>query len=186
MARDEKRELRHSITQEDFTPVSVINTMFMGVDDSVFSDFSIKILDTSSGIGNILIEVLKRRLENTHTETDAIMAVKTLYGVELMADNVKECRENLYNEVIKAYPSIKEHRDNDYALRAIIRNRIQWHDSLTFDYNNWPKIEHLKPSKKREYVSFEERRRDEYTKYPMWYIEPKKEPEQLSLFPDFE
>ena len=186
MARDEKRELRHSITQEDFTPVSVINTMFMGVDDSVFTDFSKTVLDTSSGIGNILIEVLKRRLRNTHTETDAIMAVKTLYGVELMADNVKECRENLYNEVIKAYPSIKEHRDNDYALRAIIRNRIQWHDSLTFDYDHWPKIEHLKPSKKREYVSFDEKRSAEYTKYPMWYIEPKKEPVQLSLFPDFE
>ena len=182
MPRDEKRELRHSITQEDFTPVSVINQMLAGVDDSVFTDFSKTVLDNSSGIGNILIEVLKRRLRNTHIPAEAISAVKTLYGVELMADNVKECRENLYNEVIKVYPQIKDDKFKDYELRAIIRNRIQWHDSLTFDYDHWPRIEHLRPGPKHEYISFEERRSSEYTKYPMWYIEPPKEPVQLSLF----
>jgi len=185
MARDEKRELRHKITQEDFTPESVVNDMLSCVSQEVFTDFNKTVLDNSCGIGNLLVAVLKRRLRDTHTETDAILAVKTLYGVELMADNVKECRENLYNEVVNAYPTIKKHKDNDYALRAIIRNRIQWHDSLTFDYDHWPQIEHLKPGKKRENVSFEERRSAEYTKYPMWYIE-KQEPKQLSLFPEFD
>lgn len=181
--KSKKRVERHAITQEDFTPKCVVEKLVSKLPEDTFTDFKKTIIDTSSGIGNLLVGVLIKRLENTSTERDAINAMRTIYGVELMADNVQECRERLYNLITEKYPSIKEDKSLNYELRAIIRNRIQWGDSLTFDYEHWPKIEHLKPSSKRENVSFEERRRQGFTKYPMWYIE-KQVPKQLSLFPE--
>ena len=107
---------------------------------------------------------------------DAIEALKSIYGVELMADNVEECRERLYALIISRYPKIKTTPVLDYKVRNIIKNRIQWHDSLKFDYNKWPAI----GKQKTGHVSFKEERTECDTKYPMWF---KADPcVQLTLF----
>lgn len=98
------------------------------------------------GIGNFLVEILNRRLKNTKCIDDAIMAVKTIYGIELMADNVKECRERLYNTIIEYYPEIVDTFEIDFKIKSIIKNRIQWFDSLKFDYEHWPTLS-MKPRK---------------------------------------
>lgn len=49
-------------------------------------------IDPASGNGNLLVEILKRKIEEGHNPSDAI---KTIYGVDIMSDNVKECKQRL-------------------------------------------------------------------------------------------
>jgi len=172
--KTKKREERHSITQEDFTPKCVVDALLSNT-----TDFGITttFLDNSCGIGNILIEILNRKLNNCKTDNDVFEAVKSIYGVELMADNVEDCRTGIYNAVISKYPNIEKNR-----LRSIIKNRIQWHDSLTFDYDNWPK---LVINSKSKFIDFKIEPTEEDDKYPMWHKQ-KKQIIQLSLFDDWE
>lgn len=176
--RTDIREERHHITQEDFTPKPVVYDMLARLPKETFTDFSKKVLDPSCGIGNFLVAVLERRLERCESSDDAILAVKSLYGVELMADNVEECRNRLYGLVIEKFPAILNDEKKNYCLRSIVRNRIQWHDSLCFDYDHWQSLSTM-PRSKHETVSFHERKEKDDKFYPMWH---KREPKQLDLF----
>ena len=181
--KNEKRTERHSVTQEDFTPNSVVDDMLAKLPRNAFTNFRKTVLDTSCGIGNFLVRVLEKRLAYCETADDALLAVRTLYGVELMADNVEECRQRLYDCIIAKFPRIASccKRKNFY-LRAIIRNRIQWHDSLTFDYNHWKPISHTKPTKEYDNVSFHEAKGKDDDQYPMWHkAEDTKESKQLKF-----
>ena len=172
------REERHHITQEDFTPQDVVDDMLARLPDEAFADFSKTVLDPSCGIGNFLATVLERRLGRCENQDDAIMAMRTLFGVELMADNVEECRNRLYGMITKKFPEILDDEKANYCLRSIVRNRIQWHDSLSFDYDHWQTL-NTTMRQKHETVSFHERRDKDDKFYPMWH---RKEMEQLTLF----
>jgi hypothetical protein len=180
--RTEKRKKRHSTTQEDFTPLVVVDLMVNKLSEEVFTDFTKKVLDNSCGVGYLLIGILRKRLQYCNTPERAILAVKTLFGVELMADNVKECRENLYNCIIEKFPQIVDDYELNFRLRAIIRNRIQWNNSLIFDYDKWPTLSG-RPRAKHLNVNFTEFKRPGDIKYPQWHQEQDKEVSvQLSLF----
>lgn len=171
------RKERHHITQEDFTPTVIVNEMLNKLPDSVYEDFDKIILDYSCGIGNFLVEALNRRLKNCKDINDGVKALSTICGIELMADNVEECRNRLYSTFIEAFPDTD---DNDiFIVRSIIKNRIQWHDSLKFDYSRWFKLD-ISLDNIYE-VSFEELPSERDTKYPMWFKEEFKDIEQ-SLF----
>lgn len=172
--KTQKRIARHSETQEDFTPIGVVNAMLDLLPKDAFTDMSKTIIDFSAGNGNFLVEILDRKLDNSKDINDAINALKSIYGVELMADNVEECRERLYALTISRHPKIKQQPKINNEVRKIIKNRIQWCNALLFDYEHWPEI----PKSEGE-VSFKEIRTELDSKYPMWYKE--KEPLQLSF-----
>lgn len=171
--KTQKRIARHSETQEDFTPIGVVNAMLDLLPKEAFTNMSKTVIDYSAGNGNFLVEVLDRKLDNSKDIPDAVEALKSIYGVELMADNVEECRERLYALTISRHPKIKLHPVLNNEVRRIIKNRIQWYDALAFDYSKWPEI----PTTGE--ANFKERRTELDTKYPMWYKE--KEPLQLSF-----
>ena len=174
--KTKKRVERHDDTQEDFTPIGVVNSMLDQYPQEAFKDMKKTFIDYSAGNGNFLVEILDRKLDNSKNVDDAIEALKSIYGVELMADNVEECRERLYALIVSRYPKVKTIPELDYKARNIIKNRIQWHDSLKFDYNNWPPI----GKQRAGIVSFKEERTERDTKYPMWF---KADPcVQLTLF----
>jgi hypothetical protein len=63
-----------------------------------------RVLEPACGSGNILVPVLKRKLttvEARYGRSDferryhALLALMCIYGIELLADNVDECRQNL-------------------------------------------------------------------------------------------
>ena len=176
--KTKKRVERHDDTQEDFTPIGVVNSMLDQYPQEAFKDMKKTFIDYSAGNGNFLVEILDRKLDNSKNVDDAIEALKSIYGVELMADNVEECRERLYALTVSRYPKVKTTPELDYKVRNIIKNRIQWHDSLKFDYDNWPPI----GKQRTGTVSFKEPRTERDTKYPMWFkADPYK---QLTLFDD--
>ena len=87
-----------------------------------------RFLEPACGNGNFLAEVLRRKLEVVkgryskslpEYEKYAFVAVGSLYGVELLADNARECRERLFGIVKDAYGKVAGKAANPRFLPAI-------------------------------------------------------------------
>lgn len=92
MSGVEREKTRVKATGEVFTPTPLVEEILDKMDKSLFSDSTKTFLDPSCGDGQFLASVLYRKLENgIGFET----ALSTIYGVDLMQDNVELCRERL-------------------------------------------------------------------------------------------
>jgi len=87
-----------------------------------------RVLEPACGNGNFLAEILTRKLKTCKTlyrrntydfERFSVLAVSSLYGVDIMADNVSECRMRLYRIWEKAYKAVCKTFCNDETRRAI-------------------------------------------------------------------
>lgn len=83
---------RIKATGEVFTPTTLVQEMLDHMDPVLFTDPTTTFLEPSCGDGQFLSEILIRKLENG---IDIAIALATLYGVDLMPDNVDECRQRL-------------------------------------------------------------------------------------------
>jgi type I restriction-modification system DNA methylase subunit len=92
MSGIERESARVRATGEVFTPTSVAQHMLDTMDQTVFLDSTKTFLDNSCGDGQLISEALIRKLENG---IDFETALSTIYGVDLMPDNVELCRERL-------------------------------------------------------------------------------------------
>jgi hypothetical protein len=135
-----KRKARRKETAEDFTPEPLVNEMLDKLPQEVWTDPNKTFLDNSAGNGNFLVAVLQRKLDHCH---DPLQALSTIYGVELMYDNVEEMHHRMYT-IVKDLLVTQE--DKDKAFK-IIKENIVCHDALTFDYENWcsPNNHHAVP-----------------------------------------
>lgn len=120
----DREKLRVKSTGEVFTPIEVITKKLDDLekyDPNIFSDPTKTFLEPSVGDGNFLSEVLIRKLKNG---IDFQTALSTIYGVDLMQDNVDLCRERLLC--------------GQEQLRHIVEQNIQCRDALKFGYNFLP------------------------------------------------
>jgi hypothetical protein len=118
MSGVERDHLRVKATQEVFTPTVMVQDMLDRFDLSLFQNTDQEFVDPTCGDGQFLGEVLIRKIENGSTFEQAL---QTIYGVDLMQDNVNLCRERLLCG-----------RED---LRHIVEKNIVCHDALTYDYS---------------------------------------------------
>ena len=88
----DRDKFRTSVTNEVFTPTDRAIKDLYKLPNSLFKDARKTFQDQSCGDGQFLGEVLIRKLENG---IDFETALGTIYGVDLMQDNVELCRERL-------------------------------------------------------------------------------------------
>ena len=90
----DKRQKRKKQTAEDFTPSWLTNQMLDKLNEYGPESWEEgkTFLDPACGNGNMLIEVLKRKIELGH---DPFISLKSIYGVDIMGDNIRECRLRL-------------------------------------------------------------------------------------------
>jgi hypothetical protein len=112
--RDNVRKLHSS---EYFTPFKKVSERLDAYDKSVWLNAESQFLDPTCGDGQFLSEVLIRKIENS---IDFESALSTIYGVDLMPDNVKLCQDRLLCG--------QEH------LRHIVEKNIVCADSLKYHY----------------------------------------------------
>jgi hypothetical protein len=96
MSGIERDKLRVKETAEVFTPTPLVQEMLDKLeerDSELFSNSTKTFLDPSCGDGQFLSEVVIRKMERSHCTLE--QALSTTYGVELMEDNVKLCKERL-------------------------------------------------------------------------------------------
>jgi len=120
---DRDRE-RQKATAEVFTSTKYVQEI---LDDEekkspdMFYDWTKTYMDTSCGDGQILSEVVIRKIGQSNCTLE--QALSTTYGVELMEDNVKLCKKRL------AGPNPTQ------EILDILDKNIVCHDALTYDYS---------------------------------------------------
>ena len=92
MSGVERDRNRVKATGEVFTPTPLVQKILDQLPVEQFADPAKTFLDPSCGDGQFLSEVLIRKIENGATFEQAL---STIYGVDLMQDNVDECRKRL-------------------------------------------------------------------------------------------
>ncbi len=118
MSGVQRTQARIKATGEVFTPTSLVDEVLNKLPIDQFTDPTKTFLDNSCGDGQFLGEVLIRKMENGSTFEQAL---QTIYGVDLMQDNVDLCRERLLC--------------GRTDLAHIVKRNIVCHDALTYDYS---------------------------------------------------
>ncbi len=102
-----------------------------------------RFLEPACGDGNFLAEVVSRKLavvkkkygkSRFDYERYSVLAMTSIYGVDIMADNVKECRERLFEQWNKEYKAVCKTDCNDdtrNAVRCILECNILCGNALT-------------------------------------------------------
>jgi hypothetical protein len=117
MSGVERDRQRVKATGEVFTPTSLVQEILDQMPAELFTTPGKTFLDNSCGDGQFLSEVLIRKLESGQ---DFETALSSIYGVDLMPDNVAECQARLLCG-----------RED---LRHIVENNIVCADGLRYHY----------------------------------------------------
>jgi len=121
---EKTRESRKKQTAEVFTPPELTNEILDKLPPEVWQPEK-TFCDPAAGNGNIILEVIKRKLSHGHSPMEIVSSV---YAVELMEDNVIEMKER----ILQLF-------DNELhdQLKPILEKNIICHDALTWDFENW-------------------------------------------------
>ena len=102
-----------------------------------------RFLEPACGTGNFLTEILNRKLcivekrygkAQLDYERYAVLAVSSTYGIDILLDNVRDCRQRLFEIFDAAYNRLfKDTARNQCreAIRFILERNIIWGDALT-------------------------------------------------------
>lgn len=138
-----KSKQRVSDHGEVFTPPWLVEAMLDQVKDET-TRIDSRFLETACGSGNFLIQVLKRKLaavENKYGRSDferqhyALLALMCIYGVELLPDNILECRANLL-EIFAEYLNLDNDSDLVRAANSVLLQNLVHGDALTMNAND--------------------------------------------------
>lgn len=128
LIRSKKRVADHG---EVFTPAWMVEAMLDLVREEA-DRIDSRFLEPACGSGNFLVRVLQRKLaavELKYGRSDfdrkhyAMLGLMCIYGIELLADNVVECRENLI-QIFADYLNIEETDDVIRAARSVLAVNI--------------------------------------------------------------
>ena len=132
---------------EVFTNEREVNAMLDLVKDET-ERIESRFLEPACGDGNFLAEVLRRKLtvvkkqysrSKSEFEKYSILALSSIYGVDIMDDNTQECRERLFSIWDEAYSKQCKAEASDTcreAAKYILEHNILCGDALTMLRND--------------------------------------------------
>jgi hypothetical protein len=103
-----------------------------------------RFLEPACGNGNFLAEVLRRKLlivqerygkSQLEFERYTVLAVASIYGVDILEDNAIECRErlfNIFNDMYSAAFKKQCKAECRNSVKFILKRNILWGDALDF------------------------------------------------------
>lgn len=81
---------------EVYTPEWVVNDMLDMLKDESdcdpYKDIDATFLEPAAGNGNFVVKILERKLAYAKTDDEKLRALKSIYAVELLQDNVEEMK----------------------------------------------------------------------------------------------
>lgn len=128
---------------EVFTPAWMVEAMLDLVKDET-ERIDSRFLEPACGSGNFLVQILRRKLaavELKYGKSDferrhyALLALMCLYGIELLPDNIKECRANLL-EIFAEYLNLDPLDDLYRAAFYVLSQNLVHGDALTMRTND--------------------------------------------------
>lgn len=134
LVKSKKRIADHG---EVFTPPWMVEAMLNLVKDET-ERIDSRFLEPACGSGNFLTQILQRKLaavELKFGKSDfekrhyALLALMCTYGIELLADNIADCRANML-EVVVDYLDLKEPDDLYQAAFYVLLQNLVHGDAL--------------------------------------------------------
>ena len=119
-------------SQEFFTPYSIVKRMCDKIPDEDWSDPTKTFLESSFGNGQFVVYIVWNRIQHG---IDWQTALKTLYGVELMLDNVLECHDRVIDLLTKLGIEFDER-----TARKIMKKNLVCSDFFKWDFEHWRPI----------------------------------------------
>lgn len=135
LIKSKKRVADHG---EVFTPAWLVDAMLDLAKDEA-DRIDARFLEPACGSGNFLVRILQRKLAAVEIKFGksefekrhyALLALMCAYGIELLADNIAQCRANML-DVLAEYLNID---DTDYTYRAaffVLSQNLVHGDALT-------------------------------------------------------
>lgn len=112
-----------------------------------------RFLEPACGNGNFLAEVLNRKLKilkerysksQYDYERYSVVVISSIYGIDILEDNVEECRERLFGIFLEEYKKLFKKKVNEdflEVIRIILEKNIVQGDALTMkDKQNNPLV----------------------------------------------
>ncbi len=138
--KSKKRVADHG---EVFTNIREVNAMLDLVKQET-ERIDSRFLEPACGNGNFLAEVLNRKLNvvdsrygksQVEWEHYSIIALTSIYGVDILEDNAQECRNRLFDIFNDRYTNLFGQNCKDECRRSIrflLSRNILWGDALDF------------------------------------------------------
>lgn len=132
--KSKKRVADHG---EVFTPPWMVEAMLDLVKDET-ERIDSRFLEPACGSGNFLVRILQRKLaavELKFAKSDferrnyALLALMCTYGIELLADNISECRANML-EILADYLAVEESDDIYRAAFYVLSQNLVHGDAM--------------------------------------------------------
>lgn len=123
---------------EVFTPAWMVEAMLDLVKDET-ERIDSRFLEPACGSGNFLVKIVQRKLaavELKYGKSDferrhyALLGLMCIYGIELLADNIAECRANVL-EIFAEYLNLDESDDLYNAAFYVLSQNLVHGDALT-------------------------------------------------------
>lgn len=123
---------------EVFTPTWLVEAMLDLVKDES-ERIDSRFLEPACGSGNFIVKVLQRKLASVESKFGqssfekrhyALLALMCIYGIELLADNIAECRGNML-EIFADFLRLQETDDFYRAAFFILSQNLVHGDALT-------------------------------------------------------
>lgn len=137
---------------EVFTPAWMVEAMLNLVKDET-ERIDSRFLEPACGSGNFLVRILQRKLaaveikfgkSNFEKRHYALLALMCIYGIELLPDNIAECRANLL-EIFAAYLNLNRSEELYRAAFFVLSQnlvhgdalKMRTHDDLSITFAEW-------------------------------------------------
>ena len=164
-----------------------------------------RFLEPACGNGNFLAEILTRKIgivekryakSQIEYERYAVLAVSSIYGIDILQDNVQACRQRLCRIFDEAYQRLFSGNTKDGcrdAARFILERNIIWGDALTLKtvgdnpgyivFSEWSPV-NGNLLKRRDFTYHALLRHEETREALLFPDLDKKSAEQMPLFSD--
>ena len=135
LVKSKQRVVDHG---EVFTPPWMVEAM-LDLVKAESERIDARFLEPACGSGNFIAHILRRKLaavELKYGKSDferrhyALLALMCIYGIELLADNVAECRENALG-IFDEYTQANNDDDLHMAAMHVLKTNILQGDALT-------------------------------------------------------
>jgi hypothetical protein len=122
MEKQVKSKQRVTDHGEVFTSSEIVNAMLDLVKQET-ERIDARYLEPACGTGNFLVEILRRKLSvveknyqrsQLEFERNLVLAVSSIYGIDILEDNVIACRQRLFEMANERYSALFKKKNQRY------------------------------------------------------------------------
>lgn len=113
---------------EVFTAEREVKAMCDLIPSEIWENIKSTFLEPACGTGNFLAEIYSRKLQYCKSEKDGLKALASIYGIDIMPDNVAESRIRLVNMFLDKFP--KANAFAYLSAMCIVNSHIICDDAL--------------------------------------------------------